>query len=64
MNLHTSIDAADAIEIAEALQWLRDWFASDPDLAGSLRRFSFGLVSLTEISSELDRFAYTLGWRP
>jgi hypothetical protein len=59
-----SIDPADAIEIAEALQWLRDWFASDPDLASSMRRFSLGLVTLAETSTELERFAHTLGWRP
>jgi hypothetical protein len=58
-----SIDPADATEIAEALQWLRDWFASDPDLARSMRRFSYGLISLDEISTELDGFAHTLGWR-
>jgi hypothetical protein len=57
------IDPADATEIAEALQWLRDWFASDPDLARSMRRFSYGLISLDEISTELDGFAWTLGWR-
>jgi hypothetical protein len=60
---HVTIDAADAIEIAEALQWLRDWFVSDPDLARSMRRFSYGLIALDEISTELDQFAHTLGWR-
>jgi hypothetical protein len=58
-----TLDAADAIEIAEALQWLRDWFASDPDLARSMRRFSFGLFTLEEISAELDQFTITLGHR-
>lgn len=55
-----TLDAADAIEIAEALQWLRDWFASDPELAPSMRRFSLGLLTLAEISAELDQFALTL----
>jgi thymidine phosphorylase len=64
MSQPVGIEPADAIEIAEALQWLRDWFASDPDLASSMSRFSLGLVTLTEISSDLDRFASTLGWRP
>jgi thymidine phosphorylase len=64
MSQPVGIEPADAFEIAEALQWLRDWFASDPDLARSLRQFSLGLVTLTEISSDLDRFASTLGWRP
>lgn len=55
-----TLDAADAIEIAEALQWLRDWFASDPELSRSMRRFSLGLLTLEEISAELDQFAFTL----
>jgi hypothetical protein len=59
-----TLDAADAIEIAEALQWLRDWFASDPELARSMRRFSLGLLTLEEISAELDQFTITLGHRP
>ncbi len=66
MNTPTTVtlDAASAIEIAEALQWLRDWFASDADLARSMRHFSFGLFTIEEISAELDRFAFTLGYRP
>lgn len=58
-----TLDAAEAIELAEALQWLRDWFASDPELARSMRRFSGGLLTLAEISAELDQFAFTLGHR-
>lgn len=64
MSQPISINADDAIEIAEALQWLRDWFASDPELARSMRSFSYGLISLAEISAELDDFAWTLGHRP
>lgn len=64
MNHPLSIDPADAIEIAEALQWLRDWFASDPALDQSMRRFSHGLISLAEIAGDLDQFASRLGWRP
>jgi hypothetical protein len=64
MTSHVSIDAADAIEIAEALQWLRDWFASDPGLSASMHRFSHGLITLTEISTDLDRFTAALGGRP
>ena len=64
MDEHIMIDAADAIEIGEALQWLRDWFASDPELARSMRRFSFGLFTLDEISDDLDRFANKLGHQP
>jgi hypothetical protein len=60
---HITVDTADATEIAEALQWLRDWFASDPDLARSMHRFSYGLFTLDEISAELGTFANTLGGR-
>ena len=61
----SDIDAAEVIEIAEALHWLRDWFASDPGLAASLHRFTHGLTTLDEINSDLDRFATTLiGDRP
>ena len=63
MSGQITIDAADALEIAEALQWLRDWFTSDPELARSMRQFSYGLFTLDEISTELDGFAFTLGYR-
>lgn len=57
-----TLDAADAVELAEILGWLRDWFAADRDtLAGSMRRFSFGLFRLGEIDADLDRFASLLG---
>lgn len=57
-----TLDAADAIEIAEALQWLRDWFGYDPDTLGtSMRRHSFGLFTLDEIDSDLGRFVHVLG---
>jgi hypothetical protein len=59
------LDAADAIEIAEALQWLRDWFASDHDvLARSMRRASFGMFNLDELDGHLDHYSYQLGYRP
>lgn len=56
-----TMDAADAIELAEALGWLRDWFASDPELAHSMRRYSFELIPLDEIDTDLRRFIYLLG---
>lgn len=55
------LDVADATEIAEALQWLRDWFVYDRDtLAASIRRHSFGLFTLEEIDADLDRFVHAL----
>ena len=60
-----TIDAADAVELVEALEWLRDWFAEDHDrLAASMHRHSFGLFHLDELDDTLDRFARLLGGRP
>ena len=57
-----TIDAADAIELAEALGWLRDWFTYDTDtLDQSMRRHSFGLFHLDELDADLARFAHLLG---
>lgn len=61
-----TIPAEDAVEILEALQWLREWFIDDPEqlAARSLRRFSYGLFSLGELAEDLDRYASILGARP
>ena len=57
-----TLDAADAIELTEALGWLRDWFAADRDtLAASMRRHSYDLIPLDEIDDDLARFAWLLG---
>lgn len=65
MQTPVTLDPVDAIEIAEALQWLREWFAADRDiLARSLRRFSLGLFTLDDLDGDLDQFSYTLGDRP
>lgn len=62
---HVTMDAVDAVELGEALGWLRDWFASDHDtLAVSMRRYSFGLIPLDEIDADLGRFARLLGVEP
>ena len=60
-----TITTDDAAEITYTLEWLRDWFAHDPEtLGGSLRRFSFGLFTLDDLASELAGFATILGGRP
>lgn len=57
-----TLAAGDAIELAAALGWLRDWFASDPDtLAASMRRHSFGLFRLDDVDSDLAHYAWLLG---
>lgn len=59
----TSLDAADAAELAELLQFLAGWLASDPArLAASLLAFvghpSYGTPQLQD---DLHRFAFLLG---
>jgi hypothetical protein len=54
--------AADLVELAELLQFLSGWLASDPELAASLTRFvghpSYDLYALRV---DLDRLAFVLG---
>lgn len=63
-NMTINIDAAEAIEIVETLQWLQDWFTADLQLGVSLRRYSYGLMTLADLHATLDRFAVTLTTGP
>jgi hypothetical protein len=59
----TSLDTADAIELAELLQFLAGWLAADPaTLSPSLLAYvghpAYGLDTLR---CDLDRFAFLLG---
>jgi hypothetical protein len=59
----TSLDTADAIELAELLQLLAGWLAADPaTLAPSLLAWighpAYGLDTLR---ADLDRFTFLLG---
>ncbi len=58
-----SLDAADAIELAEMLQFLSGWLATDHALLGpSLTRFVGGnAYDLSQLCTDLDRFAFLLG---
>lgn len=60
-----TINADDAVEIIDALEWVIEWFAGDPDQLAdrSLRRYSFGLFTLDELAGDLKRFVATLGER-
>ena len=63
MSDHTTItqlDSADAVELAELLEFLNDWLHSD-DVAASYRRFTFGLLTVRELRADLGRFAFLLG---
>ena len=59
---HT-LDVGDAAELAELLQFLRDWLTADHDpLDASLARFIGGPgYPLDQLRSDLDRFNFLLG---
>ena len=58
-----SLDLADALELAELLQFIADWLAADPArLSSSLLAYighpAYGMDALR---CDLDRFAFLLG---
>jgi hypothetical protein len=57
------LDATDAAELAEMLQFLSQWLAHDPArLTASLEQFtSHPAYGVRELRSDLDRFAFLLG---
>jgi len=56
------VDPADAAELVEMLAFLGEWLDSPdrPELSGSLRRFTSGGYSLTELQADLARVAFLL----
>lgn len=59
----TSLDAADAAELAELLQFLASWLTSDPArLAASLLAFvGHPAYGTRQLQDDLHRFAFLLG---
>jgi len=57
------LDAADAAELAEMLQFLSEWLTRDPArLAASLEEFvGHPAYGLDELRSDLERFVFLLG---
>jgi hypothetical protein len=57
------LDTSDATELAELLQFLNDWLASDPTyLDTSLTRFvGTRGYNLPQLRTDLDRFTFLLG---
>jgi|GEM_PF-4954817 len=54
--------AADLVELAEMLQFLSGWLASDPGLAASLARFvGHPAYDLYKLRVDLDRFSFLPG---
>jgi hypothetical protein len=58
-----TLDAGDAVELAELLGFLSDWLATAGDeLAGSLTRFvGTDGYDVGQLRGDLDRFAFLLG---
>ena len=58
-----TLDTADAAELAEMLQFLRDWLARDPArLSTSLVDFvGHPAYSTPQLRADLDRFIFLLG---
>jgi hypothetical protein len=58
-----SLDTADAIELAELLQFLADWLASDHDhLDASLQAFvGDAAYGIQQLRGDLNRFSFLLG---
>ena len=55
---HTKLDHADAAELAELLQFLRDWLDTDKDLLGTSLQTFIGNAAYgcTQPRADLDRF--------
>jgi hypothetical protein len=60
---NTSLDTGDAADLAEMLQFLDDWLATDPgDLGAPLGRFvSHPAYGLNDLRGDLARFIFLLG---
>ncbi len=58
-----NLDLADAIELTELLQFLRDWLNTDHDhLNASLQTFvGHPTYDLDQLGTDLDRFTFLLG---
>lgn len=54
-----TLDAADAIELAELLEHINDWL-DDSGAAASYQRFTDGLHTTHELRADLARFAQLL----
>ncbi|PRX59027.1 hypothetical protein B0I32_121131 [Nonomuraea fuscirosea] len=59
----TSLDTTDAIELAELLQFISDWLATDPArLAPSLQAYvGHPAYDLDALRADLERFTFLLG---
>ena len=58
-----TLDAADAAELAEMLQFLSDWLRRDPGRLGALLEEFVGhpAYGIGQLRDDLDRFTFLLG---
>ena len=57
-----TLNAADAAELAEMLQFLADWLKRDPDRRrASLEDFAHPAYNASQLQEDLDRFTFLLG---
>jgi hypothetical protein len=59
----TSLDSADAFELAELLQFLAGWLAADPSRLGAslLAYVGHPAYGTQQLQDDLHRFAFLLG---
>jgi hypothetical protein len=61
MNVRpVSLDAGDAIELSELLEFLAAFF-NDHDIVSALGQFTASSYSIEELLADLGRFAFLLG---
>ena len=61
MTTTTTLDAADAIELAQLLEFLDDWLHDNTDVAASYQHFTDGHLTTDDLRNDLARFSFLLG---
>lgn len=57
-----TIDALDAVELVECLEFLHDWLGAESEvIAEMLYRYTGGCYSVAELRADLARLAFVLG---
>ena len=58
----TRLDTADAVELTELLQFVKEWLGADNDARGSFARFvGTPGYDATDLCADIDRFSFLLG---
>ena len=61
MTTPITLDTADAIELAELLEFLNDWLNDNTDAAANYQRYTYGILTAKELRADLARFSLILG---